>query len=1202
MEAGQVETGDDIQMEADQVETDGIQTESGEAKTCGIQIEAGLVETGSIKIGSNQVESGGIQTEASKVETCGIHIEATQIKTGGIQIEAIQVETGRIQTEASQVEAVRIQTEASQVEAGGIQIEASQVETGGIQIEASQVETGIIQIEASNVETGGIQTEAIKVETVRIQTEASQVETGGIQIESSQVETGGIQIESSQVETGRIQTEASQVETGGIQIEVSQVETGGIQIEVSQVETGGIQTKASQVETGGIQTEASQVETGRIQTEASQVVTGGIRTEASQVETGGIQTEACRVETEASQVETGGIQTEACQVETEASQVETGGIQIEASQVETGGIQTEVGVAEIGGSDDKTIETSHVLANPPARAEHVDSPKFVRTVVSSAKKNTPSVPKFCDYESRLRRYCNKVGIKPPVYETIIGGPSHKPFYRSSVTVDNVRYDSLPRFSSREAAEKSAAEVALSKLYSSVGMEFVISQPMNALIKGLLYEYTTSMNYAPPLYECIRNEEKGKTPMFSCIVEIRGIKYAGASAGTKKHAVTNAARTAMLAIHSATPSSENQTDNSADCVIPPKKVVPDLGISTEGPTAAAEPNKILVETQPRKRKKKRDVKIGTSGEGTTCSEVNTLAIRSATPLSESQTDKGVDTAITQKDLVISGADPTAAVIKPNKCHLEIRERKRKAQVLEIGTSGGEGSTCLEVNTDSQAISAIESPFPSSEIQMDKNEVPDLGITAAAKRSKRARKMQKQAVKVGNSVEGTTPLEVNMDIQDILPNQSAAPLSENQTDNIADNVITQKNEVPDPRISTEGPAAKRVDKCRRRKTKSQKQALKIGTSVEGTTPLEVNMDIQDILPNQSAPPVSENQADNIVDNVTTQKNEVPDPGISTEGPAAKRVDKRRRRKTKSQKQALKIGTSVEGTTPLEVDTTPLEVNMDTQDILATQSAAPLSENQTDNIVDNVITQKNEIPAPGISTEGPAAKRVKKRHRQKTETQKQALEIGTSVEGTTPLEVNTDIQDILANQSAAPLSENQTNNIVDDVITQKNEVPGPGISTEGPAAKRVKKRHRQKTETQKQALESGTSVEGTTSSAGPAVSAAIKPIKTSFKNQQWKENRQAFNRYASGVGTNSQALADSRIAGAVVPPHNGSSDFIPRTSQHHHIDQSPMTQAGMQREKISSDMDDRKPQYVTYPWVPPPINTIYYQNYSGLDMDLG
>ncbi|EYU26715.1 hypothetical protein MIMGU_mgv1a001873mg [Erythranthe guttata] len=746
-----------------------------------------------------------------------------------------------------------------------------------------------------------------------------------------------------------------------------------------------------------------------------------------------------------------------------------------------------------------------------------------------------------------------------------------------------------------------------------------------------------MNYAPPLYECIRNEEKGKTPMFSCIVEIRGIKYAGASAGTKKHAVTNAARTAMLAIHSATPSSENQTDNSADCVIPPKKVVPDLGISTEGPTAAAEPNKILVETQPRKRKKKRDVKIGTSGE-----------------------DKGVDTAITQKDLVISGADPTAAVIKPNKCHLEIRERKRKAQVLEIGTSGGEGSTCLEVNTDSQAISAIESPFPSSEIQMDKNEVPDLGITAAAKRS-------------------TTPLEVNMDIQDILPNQSAAPLSENQTDNIADNVITQKNEVPDPRISTEGPAAKRVDKCRRRKTKSQKQALKIGTSVEGTTPLEVNMDIQDILPNQSAPPVSENQADNIVDNVTTQKNEVPDPGISTEGPAAKRVDKRRRRKTKSQKQALKIGTSVEGTTPLEVDTTPLEVNMDTQDILATQSAAPLSENQTDNIVDNVITQKNEIPAPGISTEGPAAKRVKKRHRrkmreqaleigtsvegttplevntdiqdilanqsaaplsenqtnnivddvitqknevpgpgistegpaakrvkkrhrQKTETQKQALEIGTSVEGTTPLEVNTDIQDILANQSAAPLSENQTNNIVDDVITQKNEVPGPGISTEGPAAKRVKKRHRQKTETQKQALESGTSVEGTTSSAGPAVSAAIKPIKTSFKNQQWKENRQAFNRYASGVGTNSQALADSRIAGAVVPPHNGSSDFIPRTSQHHHIDQSPMTQAGMQREKISSDMDDRKPQYVTYPWVPPPINTIYYQNYSGLDMDLG
>lgn len=81
------------------------------------------------------------------------------------------------------------------------------------------------------------------------------------------------------------------------------------------------------------------------------------------------------------------------------------------------------------------------------------------------------------FKSRLQEYAQKVGIPSPVYETIKEGPSHEPSFKSTVIVNDVRYDSLSGFFNRKAAEQSAAEVALMELSKSVEINGSISQPV-----------------------------------------------------------------------------------------------------------------------------------------------------------------------------------------------------------------------------------------------------------------------------------------------------------------------------------------------------------------------------------------------------------------------------------------------------------------------------------------------------------------------------------------------------------------------------------------------------------------------------------------------------------------------------------------------------------------------------------------------------
>ncbi|KAL5102006.1 hypothetical protein RYX36_006333 [Vicia faba] len=108
--------------------------------------------------------------------------------------------------------------------------------------------------------------------------------------------------------------------------------------------------------------------------------------------------------------------------------------------------------------------------------------------MSTANKDFQGVSNCYVFKSRLQEYAQKTGLPTPV---------------STVIVNEVRYDSLPGFFNRKAAEQSAAEVALMELAKSGEVNHSITQPVHetGLCKNLLQEYAQKMNYAMPMYQC-----------------------------------------------------------------------------------------------------------------------------------------------------------------------------------------------------------------------------------------------------------------------------------------------------------------------------------------------------------------------------------------------------------------------------------------------------------------------------------------------------------------------------------------------------------------------------------------------------------------------------------------------------------------------------------------------------------------------------
>ncbi|XP_071737654.1 double-stranded RNA-binding protein 8-like isoform X2 [Rutidosis leptorrhynchoides] len=199
------------------------------------------------------------------------------------------------------------------------------------------------------------------------------------------------------------------------------------------------------------------------------------------------------------------------------------------------------------------------------------------------------------FKSRLQEYAQKAGLTTPTYHTIKEGPSHQPVFRSSVVINEKTYDSLTGFLNRKASEQSAAEVALIEISKSGATDIIVSHPIHetGLCKNLLQEYAQKMNYAIPSYVCTSDATKGRDSLFSCTVDIGGIKYIGTAAKTKKEAELKAARTALLAIQMSAPE-PNEKPETSDTD----------SIYTVVPTKRKEPERPVVEVQDKVKRNKR----------------------------------------------------------------------------------------------------------------------------------------------------------------------------------------------------------------------------------------------------------------------------------------------------------------------------------------------------------------------------------------------------------------------------------------------------------------------------------------------------------------------------------------------------------------------------------------------------------------------
>ncbi|XP_078435580.1 double-stranded RNA-binding protein 8-like [Wolffia australiana] len=204
------------------------------------------------------------------------------------------------------------------------------------------------------------------------------------------------------------------------------------------------------------------------------------------------------------------------------------------------------------------------------------------------------------FKSRLQEYAQKTGALTPDYETVKEGPSHEPVFRSTVIINGVRYESLPGFFNRKAAEQSAAEVALIELEKSGKLAEFMPTHESGLCKNLLQEYSQKMNYAIPIYTC--NTKNAETQTVTCTVEIGGIKYVGAAARTKKEAEIKAARTALLAINSPLWGQGKNRDYQY-IVLPGKKkgMETDTAAVQKDPMKKLKPEKALAKKKWRRRK-------------------------------------------------------------------------------------------------------------------------------------------------------------------------------------------------------------------------------------------------------------------------------------------------------------------------------------------------------------------------------------------------------------------------------------------------------------------------------------------------------------------------------------------------------------------------------------------------------------------------
>lgn len=163
-------------------------------------------------------------------------------------------------------------------------------------------------------------------------------------------------------------------------------------------------------------------------------------------------------------------------------------------------------------------------------------------------------PEHLMHKNRLQEITHKLNIPLPIYQTVNEGFQHAPQFRATVLVDGVKYTSPNTFSTRKAAEKDVAELALRYISQKKPDEgfpqgFPEALPLihedTVFCKSILNEFATKMNIEMPAYNTIKPE--GLLPVFISSLVFNGVSYTGGAGKNKKEAEQLAARAVILSL-------------------------------------------------------------------------------------------------------------------------------------------------------------------------------------------------------------------------------------------------------------------------------------------------------------------------------------------------------------------------------------------------------------------------------------------------------------------------------------------------------------------------------------------------------------------------------------------------------------------------------------------------------------------------------
>ncbi|XP_052199350.1 double-stranded RNA-binding protein 6-like [Diospyros lotus] len=168
------------------------------------------------------------------------------------------------------------------------------------------------------------------------------------------------------------------------------------------------------------------------------------------------------------------------------------------------------------------------------------------------------------YKNQLQELAQRSCFNLPSYTHVKEGPDHVPRFKATVNFNGETFVSPSFCSTLRQAEHAAAEVALGALASRTPSNALAAKILDdtGIYKNLLQDVSQRVGGSLPIYRTLPSGH-GYRLVFSCTVELVGIRFTGEPAKNKKQAEKNAAMNAWSSLKLLAQQSESSSSGKAN---------------------------------------------------------------------------------------------------------------------------------------------------------------------------------------------------------------------------------------------------------------------------------------------------------------------------------------------------------------------------------------------------------------------------------------------------------------------------------------------------------------------------------------------------------------------------------------------------------------------------------------------------------------